>query len=109
MNKLLAQGLNIDPANGDPVTVKGPLADINQLNDLINVVTSFLYPLAAVILLLVLIWGGYDFLMSRGDAEKVNSGKAKITAGIIGFVLLMLSFLISRVLGFIFGVGEGVL
>ena len=64
---------------------------------------------AAVILLLVLIWGGYDFLMSRGDAEKVNSGKAKMTAGIIGFVLLMLSYLIARVLGFIFDVGNGVL
>lgn len=109
MTNTLAQGLVINPANGDPVTIKGPLEGITSLTDLVSVVTNFLYPFAAVILLLVLIWGGYDFLMSRGDPEKVNGGKAKMTAGIIGFVLLMLSYLIARVLGFIFDVGNGIL
>ena len=85
-NNYLAQQISI--GNTD---IQGPLVGISTLNDLIGVITSFIYPLASVILLFVLIWGGYDFLMSRGDTEQVNAGKAKITAGIIGFVLLMLS------------------
>lgn len=109
MNNLLAQGLIIQPDNGKAVTINGPLEGITSLTDLVSVITGFLYPFAAVILLLVLIWGGYDFLMSRGDADKVNSGKAKMTAGIIGFVLLMLSYLIASLLGFIFDVGNGIL
>ncbi len=109
MTNTLAQGLVIQPENGKPITIIGPIEGITSLTDLVTVMTNFLYPFAAVILLLVLIWGGYDFLMSRGDADKVNSGKAKMTAGIIGFVLLMLSYLIARVLGFIFGVGDGIL
>ena len=103
-NNYLAQQIRI--GNTD---IKGPLVGISTLNDLIGVITSFIYPLASVILLFVLIWGGYDFLMSRGDTEQVNAGKAKITAGIIGFVLLMLSYLITRILGFITGTGEGIL
>lgn len=105
--KILAQTLNIDGNGG--ANISGPLENINTLNDLIGVLTSFLYPVASVILLFVLIMGGYDFLMSRGDADKINAGKAKITAGIIGFVLLMLSYIITRVIGFITGTGEGIL
>ncbi len=103
-NNYLAQQISI--GNTD---IQGPLVGISTLNDLIGVITSFIYPLASVILLFVLIWGGYDFLMSRGDTEQVNVGKAKITAGIIGFVLLMLSYLITRIIGFITGTGEGIL
>nr|MBP9690945.1 hypothetical protein [Candidatus Woesebacteria bacterium] len=86
---ILAQGLNINTGVGSTVSITGPLVDIESLTDVVNVVTTFLYPFAGVILLLILIWGGYDYLSSGGDPEKVKSGQAKITAGVIGFVLLM--------------------
>lgn len=104
----IAQTLNISGNNG-ATEITGPLKNIDTLNDLLSVLTTFLYPLASVILLFVLIWGGYDFLMSRGESDKVESGKAKITSGIIGFVLLMLSYVITRVIGFITGTGNGIL
>jgi len=47
--------------------------------------------------------------MSHGTAEKVKSAQAKITAGIVGFVLLMLSFLIVKLISFIFGIGSGII
>ena len=107
MDTILAQHLIIQPEGGRPVSITGPLVGIDNLNDVVQTGIIFLYPLAALILLFVLIWGGYDFLMSRGDAEKVNKGRQKITAAIIGFVLLMLSYLITQIIGFIFGVGGG--
>lgn len=106
MSKIIAQSLNINGGTG-VTTIRGPLVGINNINDVVNIVLKFAYPMAGVVLLLVLIWGGYDFLMSQGDPEKVKSGRAKISAGVIGFVLLMLSYLLVRVIGFIFGVGEG--
>ncbi len=103
MKNTLAQGLQIQPSGGAPVMVKGPLEGINNLGDLINVLMSFLVPFAGIILFFILIWGGYDILMSQGEAEKLESGKNKITAAIIGIVLLVLSFLITNVFGYIFG------
>lgn len=111
----LAQNLIIQPqisVTGNsptprPVSITGPLVGITKLTDVIQILTNFLYPLAAIILLFVLIWGGIDFLTSRGEAEKVNGAKQKITAGIIGFILLLLSYVITQVLGFIFDVGNG--
>ncbi len=112
MGNVLAQMLEIKtPGSRASTSVKleGPLKGINSLGDLINLALSFLVPLAGVILFLVIIWGGYDILMSGGNADKVQSGRQKITAGIVGFVLLTASYFIAKLLGFIFGVGEGAL
>lgn len=89
-------------------TINGPLIGINDLGGLVSkVVNTFLIPLAGIILFLVLIWGGYDFIISRGNPEKVKSARAKITTGLIGFILLIVSYLIVRLLSEVFGLGKG--
>jgi len=90
--------------------IKGPLPDnFNNLGGLISrVITLFLIPIASVILLLVFIWAGYDFMMSEGNPEKIKSAQAKITTGVIGLVLLVLSFLIIKVVEVILGIRNGI-
>lgn len=112
MNNLLAQNLNIQVGSSSApktISIQGPLVGINSLADIVTVFMSFLYPFAGVIFLGVVIWGGIDLLTSHGEAEKLNSGRSKITSGIIGFVLLAVSYILAKLLGFIFGVGEGIL
>jgi hypothetical protein len=45
--------------------------------------------------------------MSQGDPDQVTAGKNKITAAIVGLILLVLSYFITNLLGYIFGVGGG--
>ena len=47
-------------------------------------------------------------MMSQGNPEKIKAGQGKITAGIIGFALLIASFLITRLIAFVFGLGGGI-
>lgn len=96
----LAQDLTIDKQK-----ITGPLdPKIQKLGDLVNIVTqNLLMPAGAIILLFVLIWGGYDYMMSHGEPEKLKGAKAKLTTGIIGFILLFVSFIIVKILVFIFG------
>lgn len=103
-NRLLVQDITI---NGQ--TIKGPIIGFDTLGELVNKIIQFLIPLSAVILLLVLIWGGYEFLMSRGEPGKIKSAQAKITSGIIGFVIIILAYFITKLLAFIFGLGDGIL
>lgn len=110
MNKLLAQQVNL---NGQ--TIEGPLkipgvdsANI-KLADIISRILEFMMPLAGVILLFVLIWGGYDYILSQGNQDKVKSAQAKITTGLIGFILLILSYFIVRLISFIFGLQGGII
>ena len=96
------------------VTVNGqeicsPLVGYSNIGDIINNVVPFIMTMAGIILFFVLMWGGFDYVTSQGQPEKLKTANAKITAGVIGFVLLVLSFLITRVLAYIFGVGEGII
>jgi len=101
---MLTQNFQI---SGRPI--KGPLdPTINTLGDLINRVLLFLIPLAAVILLLVLIWGGYDFLTSGGDPSKVKNAQAKITTSLIGFFIIIFAYLIVRIIAYIFNLETGI-
>lgn len=101
----LAQNFTIQNSGASSATtIKGPLA-INSLADLINRLNIFIIPLASIILFGVLVWGGYDFLMSGGSDEKISAGKAKITTALIGFILLVFSYFFTTVVATIFGLG----
>lgn len=103
----LAQNLIIQ-TTGSPVYIKSPVS-FTTLGGLINRIMEFLVPTAGVILFLVLIWGGYDFIMSGGEPDKIKSGRAKITSGIIGLVLLVLSYVFAKLFGAIFGLDTSIL
>jgi hypothetical protein len=91
------------------MSIKGPLVGYSTIGDVINNVVPFVITLAGIILFFVFMWGGFDYVTSQGAPEKLKSANAKITAGVIGFVLLVLSFLITRVLSWMFGIGQGIL
>lgn len=105
MNKLLAQKITIGGTG-----FEGPLdPNIQNLGDLISRILSFIIPLSGIVLLFVLIWGGYDYMMSQGNPEKIKSAQAKITTGLIGFFLLISSYLVVRLIAGIFGLSTGIL
>lgn len=104
MKNLLSQTVNFGGQ-----TITGPLEGIDNLGQLVSRVLQFLLPLAGVVLLFVLIWGGYDYMMSQGNPERLKGAQAKITTGLIGFGLLVFSYLIVKLLATIFGLGEGIL
>lgn len=108
---ILAQKIRIG-SEGTGISISGPLklpgiSGTPKLADIIGVVITYLFPIAGVILFFIIIWGGYDLLMSEGEAEKLEAGRSKITSGIIGMVLLVLSYFFARLVGYIFGIGGG--
>lgn len=100
-DRVLTQRLEI---SGFPI--EGPLRGINTIGDLINKILPFLLGIASIILVFVFILGGYDLITSQGDTNKIKSAKAKITTGLIGFFLLILSYFITRLIARIFGLGN---
>ncbi len=104
MRVFLAQSLNFGNQ-----TISGPLDDsVDTLGEIITKGLNFIMPMAGIVLLFVLISGGYDYMLSQGNAEKIKSAQGKITSGIIGFILLIASFLIVRIIATIFGLGTGI-
>jgi hypothetical protein len=70
---------------------------------IINEAFKYLFPLAGLILFFTLIAGGFQLLTAAGNEETIQKAQKKITAAIIGFVILFVSFWLMKLLQFIFG------
>jgi hypothetical protein len=104
--KILAQDLILQPSGGPAVDIVGPLHGINNITDLINRLLLFLLPIAAVILFFVLVAGGFNVLTSQGSPEKIKNGRAMITAGLIGFFILVFAVAIVKIIGYVLNINQ---
>lgn len=104
MKYLIAQKIIINKQE-----IEGPLKDIKTLADLINIIVRFVYPFAGILLFIYLAWGGYNYLLSGGNPEKVKTGQGKITSAFIGFVLLFLTYVLVQIIVRVFGLQNGII
>ncbi len=104
MNRLLAQLTIGNEKINSPLDPK-----LQTVGDVVGRITNFLIPIGAVILLFVLIWGGYDFMLSQGSPDKIKSARLKITTGLIGFVLMVFAYIITKFVANIFDLGGGLM
>lgn len=68
-------------------------------NNIIKIVSGLLGLLAVV----VMIYGGFTFLTSTGDASKVAKGKKIILYGVIGLIVSLMAFAIVSFVGGVVG------
>lgn len=90
---------DIDPLMGSPFLVffQRPAGIVNEL-------LKLAFPLAGIILFMMIVWGGFEMLYGAASSKAQEAGKQRITAAIIGFVLLFVSYWIAQILQTITGV-----
>src|SRR3989344_3165457 len=74
------------------------LQDLTDLGDLISILVSNSIAIAGVILVFLVIFAGITMISGSGDPQKLEQGKNILTAGIIGFIIVVGAFLIVRLL-----------
>jgi hypothetical protein len=81
-----------------------PTGFATDVGTLINAVLSFVMVIAALLVFLYLIWGGIQWITSGGDKGKTEDARNKITAAILGLIVLAASYAVLlialRFLGF---------
>ena len=100
----------------DPTQIKDFLDEVNPLNkasggtkdfstigDILNELLKYIYPLAGILLFVMLILGGFDLLTSAGNEEKVKKGQGRITSAVIGFAILFAAYWIMQIIQIILG------
>lgn len=93
MNPLRTEG---DPALADQLSTPGGI---------VSRLLQFLFPLAGLILFVMLIWGGFEILSKAGQSQKaLEAGKNRITAAIVGFLLLFATYWMAQILQTVFGI-----
>jgi hypothetical protein len=71
---------------------------------IINEALKYLFPIAGLILFLMIVWGGFEMLSSAASSKSKDAGKQRITAAVIGFLLLFASYWIIQIVQVIFRV-----
>ncbi len=96
---LSINGYPINSAGGAPtggLTVKGA--------EIIRLILSYFYIAAIILALFFLIWGGFSWITSEGDKQKVAQAREKITFAIMGLIVVFLAYFIVILIGNFFGI-----
>ena len=94
---LAAGELNIDKPQTVQYTDAGKLVS-NAINLIIVV--------ALLLVLVFLIIAGVQWIMSGGDKTAVEAARGRLTAAIIGLVIVLASWAIMNIIGTFFGIGN---
>lgn len=78
-----------------PGTTIGGATNLGQV---IIAIVQILLVVAGSMAVIFLIWGGYKYIIARGNEDEVESAKKTISGAIIGLVVVILSFAIVSII-----------
>ena len=81
-----------------------PLARISTIGHLMNIFLPILIGGAAIILLVMFLYGSYTWLTAGGSSENVAKAQKIMTYAILGLILVVLSFLFVKLITVIFNI-----
>ncbi len=79
-------------------------AKFATIGSLLNLLVPLITLTAAMLLLAMLLMGGFTFLTAGGDSKRVEEAQKMLTFSILGFIIIVISFLIVKVVGYVTGV-----
>jgi cytochrome bd-type quinol oxidase subunit 2 len=92
---LLAQGSG---GQATDYIAEGDVPTIYGLEEMVANILNIIIGLAGVVLLLMLIGGGFGYITSGGDKEKAAKAKNTLTYAILGLVVILGAWLIIRLI-----------
>lgn len=69
-----------------------------------NALLPYVYVFAGIILLFMLVAGGIGLMTSAGNPDKVKAGQGKITAALIGFLIIFISYFVVQLVELMLGI-----
>ena len=102
IQKSLCAGVNLDVNTNCSNGISGQDAT-DEINKLISDVINFLSLIVGVVAVIMIIVGGFRYIISGGDSNNVSSAKNTILYAIIGLIIVALSqtivkFVLGRVI-----------
>jgi len=73
---------------------------------IVTFVVAIVSAVAILATLAYLVWGAIKWITSGGDKTKVEAARGQIVAAIIGFIIVVLSFVILNVVATLLGLGN---
>lgn len=83
----------------DPISSKFP-----DLGSVISAALPYVYLIAGLILFANLVMGGITLMTAAGDQAKTKQGYGMLTAGLVGFLIVFVSYFVLQIVQVILGI-----
>lgn len=92
MGNLIAQANN-------KIIVSPPPQGYRDLGIFVTNVLTLAFGIAILVVLVMLIWGAFEWITSGGDKEAVGKARNRIINALIGLAVLAIAYALTRVAG----------
>jgi hypothetical protein len=82
----------------------GPDVGLTTPRGIISKLLPYLFTFAGLILFIMILWGGFEMLTGAADPKMQEAGKQRITAAVVGFLLLFSSYWLAQIVQRVFGI-----
>jgi hypothetical protein len=89
------------------IKVPGFNSQLTDIGSMVSALLPWIFGLAGIILLVMLIAGGFQLMMSAGDPKAAMSAKGKLTGALIGFLIIFCAYWITQIMENILGLSTG--
>lgn len=89
MKNLIAQNITVSP----------PPQGYKDLGVFVTNVITLSFSIAILVVLVMLIWGAFEWITSGGDKEAVGKARNRIINALIGLAVLAIAYALTRVAG----------
>jgi len=72
--------------------------------DILNALIPVIFIIAGLILLFLLVFGGFTIFVSGGNPEKIKKGQGMIVSGLVGFLIIFAAYWIIELLQITLGI-----
>lgn len=70
---------------------------------ILSAAIPWIFTIAGMLLLIYLIFGGLQLMLSRGDPKASGAAKAHLTNAFVGFIIIFIAYWVTQLVGSIFG------
>jgi len=95
---------NISSVSAAVIEIAPPDNAPSGIGPLVSAGINAVIIIAGLLVFIYLVWGGIEWLTSGGDKEKYESARNRITAAVIGLVIVVAAWAIMSLIGNFFGI-----
>lgn len=90
--------IQVPATPGAPININSSSLNIGTI---ISSILPYIFTIAGIILLIYLIFGGFQYMLSGGDPKAAQSARTHITNALIGFLIVFIAFWVVQIFGLI--------
>ena|SRR3989338_10055915 len=86
------------------ISPKGSIDAVKNIGDLISAAIGAAFMVSFLLVFVMLVWGGVQWITSGGDKENTQKAKDRITSALVGLAIIGGAWALMKIVGAFFGV-----